>query len=1067
MIRKLKAWFTALGMFTLSAYPVFSQTAGSKPDSAQKPILIRIPELTIRVTNIETGMPMDSALITIASGEAYTDKDGKNVAKNVLLNEQVTVMVPGFLDQTKKATGNSLSFRMVKKGNNPIQAGGAGWNGYYTRPDEHATGSANSYTGDYLRQLNPASIVEALAIADPAFIALRNNQQGDNPNSTSDIFLRGQRNFPVDASVVTKSATTAPGLPVFPSQADFSAEQVRNPNAPIIILDGFQVTQQQLADIDIYSIERVTVLKDAAATALYGSRAGNGVMVVERKIPTKGNLGIRYSGAMQVMAPDLGSYNLMDAAQKLELERQAGMYAGNDALYQQRLAAVQDGVNTDWLNEVTGTGIGSRHSLQLQGGDESMQYGMDFGYNRLSGAMKGSDRSNINVGGYVSAQVKNLSFSNYLQYNQTKANHSPYGTLDTYAGLNPYWSNTDSLTGGIPGTLESYFVKNAAGADSLVEISNPAYNSQLATTNKLAYNRLINQTRIGWIIGNGFDISGRIGITMQKDITDIFFPPGHSFFSNYTPDQFFKRGLYTQNTGNFTSYDGGLLLQYRKTKGLHYFYGSAGVNALYTQANATGIQVQGFTSDQMANIAFGSGYSNSKPAAGKINTSLLSGFLNLSYSYASRFQLEATLTGDGSSNFGDNNRYANYYSVGTSWNLHNESFLSQSSIINYLRIKASVGSVGSTFYQNYLANTTYNYFTNQQYVPGTGAGDTRGVGLGAYLTGFGNHNLASPTVDKQNIRIDAGLLKNRGTLRAEWYYEKANKLVLPVDLPSYTGFGTLAWYDNLGSIKNNGIELALQYAVISSEKKQFVWTIGANGLYNTNKVEQTSSYVEKINSINNSFERDQTRPQSQYVTGMPLTGLWVVPSLGIDPATGKEVFRKKDGTTSTTWDAADKVYAGNQLPEWNGSFGTQLRYKKLSAGAWFYYQMGAKVYNQTLSDKVENANLYYNVDQRAGANRWEQPGDNALYKALSLNGRVTDPTFVTSRFVEDANFISGASLSLRYTWPAFEKIKLPLQQTSIGLVANRTMRAANPSYEAGIQYPFATLYSFTFSTSFR
>jgi hypothetical protein len=243
--------------------------------------------------------------------------------------------------------------------------------------------------------------------------------------------------------------------------------------------------------------------------------------------------------------------------------------------------------------------------------------------------------------------------------------------------------------------------------------------------------------------------------------------------------------------------------------------------------------------------------------------------------------------------------------------------------------------------------------------------------------------------------------------------------------------------------------------------------VSFNGFHNQNKITATSSYVDELNTFNNSASADQTKPQANYVVGKSLTAIWAVPSLGIDPATGKEKFMKANGTETFEWNAADKVVAGDNASKWQGNFGTNITYKKLSVGAWFSWQTGAQYYNQTLADKIENADLTYNVDKRAASNRWEQPGDIAIYKPLSLNGLATAPTYATSRFVKDANFLTYSSLSVRYTWPSLKIAKLPFQNTSIGFVANNSFRQGYNNAERGINYPFARFYSFTISTSIQ
>jgi TonB-dependent SusC/RagA subfamily outer membrane receptor len=815
--------FSLTLLFLVTAFHISWGQRVAADSGAGKPAVTKQPakliKVVVKVLDIDEGTPLEKVFVTIGTRKSgYTNSQGLLEIDSVIAETQVVVSFAGYIDQAKRASTH-MTFRLLKAernegDNNSINTG------LYKRPIDHFAGSANVISGDRLRRLNPVSLLDAIAIADPAFQVWHTNQAGDDPNQLPELQLRGANHFPASASIATTSANgnSAAGVQVTPSDADYIAQQVRTPNQPLVLLDGVQVSLQQLLDIDIYRIEKVTILKDAAATAAYGSRAANGVLLVQTTIPAKGVINIRYSGQFQVSAPNLESYNLMEAAEKLELEKKAGMYSNNDALYQQRLKAVNSGVNTNWLEEPTHAGTGTRHSLMLDGGDDVIRYGLDFGFNKMAGAMENSFRSNMNIGGYLSARMKNFSIRNHISYNETTGQNSNYGSLQEYAMLNPYWSATDSITGGVPKILEEYTVQTPNG-DSVVRFFNPAFNSTLASVNKSTYSRFSDLLQLSMAFGHGFTLNGRILLTTTSDVSDRFLPPSHTVFAKATPDQFFKRGLYAQTSRGFDAAEGGLVLNYNQHKGLHYVYASAGVNVISTQSEASGIIVQGFTSDQIANVAFGSGYANSAPTAGKINTRLISSFVNATYSYDSRYQLDATYTRDGASEFGENARYANYFTGAASWNLHNEHFFKANNLLNQLRIRGSAGNLGSRFFQEYLGNSSYDYFTNQQYILGGSNLATRGVGLGNYLVGVGNQNLQSPTVMKTNIGMDAVLVKNRMFLRVEWYKETSKNLVLPIYSPASTGFRNFSWYDNLGGIENQGFEFAASYAIINNTKK--------------------------------------------------------------------------------------------------------------------------------------------------------------------------------------------------------------------------------------------------------
>jgi hypothetical protein len=323
-----------------------------------------------------------------------------------------------------------------------------------------------------------------------------------------------------------------------------------------------------------------------------------------------------------------------------------------------------------------------------------------------------------------------------------------------------------------------------------------------------------------------------------------------------------------------------------------------------------------------------------------------------------------------------------------------------------------------------------------------------------------------PETRKQNIGIDVSMFQSRLLLMVNAYRNKTSNLVLPVTSPAYTGFLNYNYYDNGGGIENKGLEFDLGLYIIRNTQKKIFWTIKVNGIHNEDRITAISDYLQSVNNANDAATTDQTRPQPRFVAGESLTGIWAVRSSGIDPATGQEKFVKADGTETFAWNAADKVLAGDYSPKWQGSFGTSVTVKNWSADIYCFYQYGASYYNQTLADRVENANINYNVDNRALNNRWTQPGDNALYKPVSVNGLATNATYATTRFVEKNNYISNAVVSLRYSLPKAIVAKLKAKQTTLGFSGNNLFRTGTMNAERGIYYPFNRTYTFSLTTAF-
>jgi TonB-linked SusC/RagA family outer membrane protein len=1025
----------------------------SKKDSVPSRILQKV---AVTIKDLADGYTLDSVLVTAGVKKGYTDNKGFVEFDSVYKETLVTASKNGYLLSSKKAKP-AVTIRLAKREQSSVARVD---NGLYQRPIDHFSGAVTVVSGTELRKVNALNFVEALKFYAPSFVVTTNNNYGDNPNVPPSAKIRNTYSFPPSATIVNQSNTNA-NIQLAPSTGDFIADNVANPDQPVILLDGVQVDLQSALDIDINRIDKVTILKDASATAQYGVRGGTGVLLVQTRKPKPGNFSITYSGQVQITTPDLSSYNFLSAPDKLQLEKTAGLFTNNDALYQKRLYLVNKGVNTDWLSIPTRNGVGTKHYLALEGGDDDISYGLDFSYNNIQGVMEGASRKNTNVGGYINTRIKTLNINNYFSYTTSSANNSPYGSLKDYVNQNPYWNPYDSVKGGFAKVLEQY-----TSQGSLVRNYNPAYNGTLSTKDSRVYSRLSDLLSLNWNIGYGFKFDGRLSFNKQFDEENVFLPPGHTTFGSYPPEDFFKRGIYNQTSSDFLSAEAAFNLNYTKRIALHQFYASAGMSGMQTNSESAAIQLAGFTSDRLTDIAFGKAYSNSKPETGMIKTRLASAYGNFTYSYDNRYQVEVTGNADESSQFGRNNPVAPHWSVGASWNLHQERFFHESKILNSLHLRGSIGTAGNLFYQSYLNQTSFDYYTDRQYIQGGSSYGNHGIGLGAYLTGYANDDLKSPVTEKQNLGLDAVLLQNRLFISVDAYRNKTTDIVLPVSSPTSTGFLNFNYYDNLGAIESKGVEFNLNYRIINDTRKGIAWSVIVNGIHNEDRIKSISNYLEDLTHANDGPLVDQTRLQPHYLVDQSPTAIWAVRSLGIDAATGKEKFLNADGTETFTWSTANKTFAGDLAPQLQGSFGTTVTVKNISAGIYCNYQFGASYYNQTLADYVENADINYNVDARAAKDRWTQPGDVALYKALSVNGLATSPTNVTTRFVGKNDFINCSAVSLSYSLPENIVSKVSAKYAKIGFIANNAFHTSTMEAQKGINYPFQRMYTFIITTSF-
>ena len=936
-------------------------------------------------------------------------------------------------------------------------------NGLYKRPAGNFTGASKTFSGEQLKNVNPTNVLQALAVLEPSVRIEENNALGSDPNQLPLLQLRGQNNLPV----VTQGGANATATPV--SNGDIMASYLLNPNQPLIILDGFQSTLQTIYDMDINRIASITVLKDAAATTAYGSKAANGVIVVETKQPTVGRTQITYAFNVSVEAPDLTSYHLLDATGLLEAQRLAGVYAdpnnhfndlGLKQWYDYRLYQAQSGVNTYWLSQPVRTGVGTNHSLSISGGARAIRYSLSLNYNNGVGVMKGSGRDRFGLNYYLSYVAKNIRFSNSTSVSYARANNTPWGSYSQYASQFPFFKTHDST-----GNVIKIFEPNYTSLGFLVpapgsQFTNAAYNAGLDMKDYSFYTSFTNNTNFDWTINPNLKMRAAISFSNNIPGAEQFYPADHTVFVNAVTSGFADLGSYTQTRGRNGVVDGRFSVDYNKKIGNHTFMVASGFQAQATNSSSTTIRVSGLPNDYLDQLGMANGYGQiTKPNALKNVTRSISSYASISYNYADRYTAEITANASGSSQFGSNNRLAPFWGGGVAWNVDKEKFFNKNAVIQQLRIRATTGITGNQNFAAHMSQPSFQYNILNNYR----------LQLGATLQGYANPDLKWQQTLKNNIGVTAGLFNGKLNVGFDYYIEKTDNLILPLDVAPSTGFVT--YQDNLGATKNTGYEISLSSAIINDRKKNIFWTVMFNAAHYDNVITKLSPAIDALNKANNSTTTiKQTNPWPRFEVGQSVSRIWAVRSLGIDPATGKEIFVKQDGTKTFTWDPNDKVPCGDGTSTLKGMIGSNFSYKGISFNINLSFQWGGQMYNQTLVDKIENVNLLEtNADERVLTERWKQPGDIVSFKSLVANGSTgLQLTNATSRFVQDNNYLEASSITVGYTFPsnlAWVR-KMRLSTPRIFITQNNVFRFATIKTERGTNYPFARAFNFGLATTF-
>ena len=994
--------------------------------------------ITGKVTD-EKKEPLPGVTVMIKGTKlgTVTDVDGKYVLTVPVGNNALVFSMVGMKDK-EEVIGKRTQIDVVLE-EEVSELEDVVVTGYYTRAKNSFTGAARTITAEELQMGGNQNILTALQNVDPSFMKIENNLAGSNPNVVPEFQIRG--------------AGSISGM---------ESEYEGNPNSPVFIVDGFETTAEKVYDMDPYRVASITLLKDAAATAIYGSRASNGVVVITTNAPASGKMQVSYNADASFYIADLSDYNVCNAVEKLAIEKAAGMYtstAVNSQLtlnewYNEKLANIKRGYDTYWLDKpLDAVAVAHKHSLRLDGGNENIRYGIELGYSNTPGVMKESGRRRLALGMELQYIYKNLTFRNNLTYSNVKATNSPYGSFSVYTELNPYVRYKDD-DGNYIYKVDKYIPIGGGGLG--LEYFNPLYNTTLNTRDEEKYNDVTNNFGVDWTIMDGLRLKGSFSFTHQNTYKDNFKPAKHTNFAIYDDDNFDRRGAYVGARGEKYSYDASLVMTYFYQMEKHVLNANLGWNLQESVTREFTVKTEGFPNENLDYISFATQYEKAGSPSGDEYTSRLVGFLgNVNYSYDERYLLDLSFREDASSRFGSDKRWAPFWSVGLGWNLQNEGFLKEVTFINRLKIRGSYGLTGSQNYNPYQAMTTYKYLTGERYHHT----------VGAEVMALGNEKLGWQRTLQQNYGLDIDLWDERINFTGNYYVKLSKDVLTAVTLPPSLGFGS--YMDNLGEVKNYGYELSLRVALLKNPSKQLYWSVNATALHNKNKLMKISNALRAYNddqdedTMSGSKKKESNRPKVRYIEGKSMNSIWVNQSLGVDPATGYELFQAVNGDIVTTWSTDNYVIGGCTDSDLEGTFGTNLAWKGFQLNAIFRYNYGGQVYNQTLVDKVQDADLRHNVDRRVFEDRWQKPGDKVMFTRLigGATANATSVTKPTSRFVEDNNWLELSTLNVSYEFKMNWMKKVGLKRLKALFYMNDVFRVSTVKQERGIAYPFARNFS--------
>ena len=929
-----------------------------------------------------------------------------------ITNFEVKISYMGYKELTFNSQSHKLESMLIEFEEDANTLSDVVVTGFVTKNKETFTGSVTEMSGIELRQVSGTNLIGAISALTPGMSMVQNTSQGSNPNHTPELVLRGMSSF------------------------SNSGQQV---NQPTIILDGTEITMQDLYDLDINEVEKITVLKDASATALYGSKAANGVIVITRKPIHESTVRVQYNFTGNVQFPVLRDYNVLNAKEKLEYERLAGLYNAYgqissttglplqyeyDEIYNNRYKLIAAGLNSDWLSQPARTTFSHEHSLRVYGGASNLRYELTGRFGDTKGVMKDDYRKRYNLGFKLDYHLGTLVLSNRTTYQEVNTKDTPYGSFSQYVEMNPY----DRI----------YNTDGTVNTDLTWDLDNPVYEATLGSFSKSATRTLSNSTDLRWDISKMFLVTGHFNVSSDMGSRDIFTSPKSLLYKNET--DLSKKGQYTKGMSNGISYNGNIVGTFNK-----FFQDeslislSSGWEINYGKSNSETIQAIGFFNDHLSYIGNAVSYpASDKPYGSQSETADVGVFVTGNVSWRNRYFADGTWRTTGSSQFGENNRYGHFWSGGLGWNILNEPFMEQAKKhFDIFKLRASTGYTGKVSFSPFQAMTMYQYNNSYEYKNG----------IGAVPITIGNIDLTWERTMNYNVGFDLSMFDRRLNFTADAYIRNTTDLLLDKSFAPSTGVTSAK--ANLGELQNKGIEFQLDGYVIRNN--DFYWRLATMGYMNRNKITKIDKALEEINKQNQANASTSLAPLPQYAEGESVTALKLVRSAGIDPATGKEVYIKRDGTFTFEYDPADRVLIGDTEPAFNGTFSTNVFWKGFSVYALFSYRMGAWVYNTTRVSKVEGSDPQYNADKRVFDDRWKKPGDVALYKNIADSSRPEQ----TTRFAELENTMTLSSLNISYEFDDKVCKTLHVRNMRTGINFTDILRLSSVKIERGTDYLYS------------
>lgn len=761
---------------------------------------------------------------------------------------------------------------------------------------------------------------------------------------------------------------------------------------PLVVIDGVP-TDLGLSSLNMADVERLDVLKDASATAIYGSRGANGVVMITTKRGTegKGKLAVSANYSFQ-NATNVPS--LLNAAQYAELSNDMMVNSGRNPNPEWANPS-ELGAGTDWMDELLRTGVMQNYTVSYSGGNEKSHYYVSGGFLDQSGIVKSVNYRRFTFQSNSDAQVlKWLKFSNNITFSADTKKSGSYNIGDALKALPIYpVKNEDGSWSGPDGNSEWYgSTRNPIGPTELNKSQTDGYNFLANLTAELTFTK--------WL-----KFKSTFGYDAKFWFIDNFTPK-----YNWKPTPTEETSRYKSDNKSFTYlWDNYFLFDHTFAE-KHRVGLMAGMSAQWNTNDYLNAQKNVFMFDNVHEMDNG----EEMYAIGGNETewALLSYMARVNYSYEDRYLLTATIRRDGSSRFGKKHRWGTFPSVSVAWRASQEKWFPKNDYINDLKVRAGYGVTGS---QASVGNYSYLASSNTSVYPfGISSGNQ---------TALVSSTLANPyihweEVAQTNIGFDASLFNSRVMFSFDAYLKETRDMLVKASIPITSGFeDTTTTYTNAGKVRNQGIEMSLHTINLTGE---LGWETNLTATYNKNKIKDLNSDVPYyINQINNSYVTMLAKDYPinvfyGYVTDGIFQNQSEVNTHAVQPGAEPGDIRFRDLNNDGVINDSDRTVIGNPNPSWLFSMNNSLSYKGFELSVFLQGIAGNKIYN---ANNIDNTGMAAAYNQTTDVlKRWQGEGtSNSMPRAVF--GDPNQNTRVSDRFVENGSYLRLKNITLSYTFP--------------------------------------------------